>query len=111
MREKLESEVDIEVPPVKAGRHSREHLLRETKSDPSLQPWRVLADKGEKGLVWRDGLLFQSVTTQVLDSEFVLVLPKAFRPKVLKLAHESLGHMGARRVKTILKARFSWPGM
>ena len=87
------------------------HLIEETKTDPSLQPWRELATKKERGLVWRDGLMFQSVTTQVLESAFVLVLPKSFRTKVLGLAHDNLGHMGARRVKAIVKARFSWPGM
>ena len=111
VREKLESEVDMEIPPVKAVKHSREHLVKETELDPSLCQWRVLANSGEKGLVWEDGLLFQSRNTQVLNSEMILVLPKAFRNKVLKLAHDDLGHMGARRVKSILKARFSWPGL
>ena len=111
MREESEGGVDIVIPPVKPVRHSRVHLIEETKTDPSLQPWRELATKKERGLVWRDGLMFQSVTTQVLESAFVLVLPKSFRTKVLGLAHDNLGHMGARRVKAILKARFSWPGM
>ena len=112
LRERLESEVEIVVPPVKQGKHSRQNLVRETKSDPSLQAWRSLAEKGENGLIWKDGLMFQSVTTHVLESELVLVLPKSFRVKVLKLAHDNLGHMGARRVKVILKAlRFSWPGL
>ena len=66
---------------------------------------------GRQGIVWKDGLLMQSVTTQVLESVLVLVLPKALRPKVLQLAHDDLGHMGARRVKSVLKARFSWPGL
>ena len=111
MREGLDKRVDIEIPPVKCGKHSREHLVKETKEDPSLHEWRALADKKEKGLVWRDGLLFQAITTQILESEFVLVLPKVFRFKVLRLAHDDLGHMGARRVKALLKARFSWPGL
>ena len=111
MRKGLDDGVDMEIPPVKCGKHGRERLVKETKADPSLHEWRVLADKKEKGLVWKEGLMFQSVTTQVLDSEFVLVLPKGFRSKVLKLAHDDLGHMGARRVKALLKARFSWPGL
>ena len=111
MREESESRSDLVIPPVKPIKHSRVHLIEETKIDPSLQQWRELAGKGEKGLVWKEGLLYQSVTTQVLESVFVLVLPKSFRTKVMKLAHDNLGHMGARRVKSILKARFVWPGM
>ena len=111
LRERLENEVEIVVPPVRQGKHSGQALVLETKSDPSLQAWRALADKRENGLIWKDGLMFQSVTTHVLESELVLVLPKSFRVKVLELAHDNLGHMGARRVKIILKARFSWPGL
>ena len=102
---------DLGIPPVKKGKHSRERLVEETKSDPSLAAWRTLAEKSEDGLVWKDGLLFKAVTTHVLDSGLVLVLPKSFRGKVLVLAHDKLGHMGARRMKEILKARFSWPGL
>ena len=101
--------VDLEIPPVKCGKHGREQLVKETKTDPSLSEWRELASKKEKGLVWEKGLMFQSVTTQVLESELVLVLPKGFRSKVLRSAHDDLGHIGARRVKALLKARFSWP--
>ena len=111
MKEKKEGGVDLEIPPVKIGRHSRRHLVKETREDPTLHSWRDLADKGEKGLVWKEGLMFQAVTTQVLESELVLVLPKVFRLKVLRLAHDALGHMGARRVKALLRARFSWPGL
>ena len=41
----------------------------------------------------------------------LMVLPKSFRPKVLVLAHERLGHLGARRVRALLRQRFTWPGM
>ena len=102
---------EIDIPPVEKGKHGRKRLVEETKSDPSLAGWRNLAEKSEDGLVWKSGLLFKAVTTHVLDSALVLVLPKSFRRKVLVLAHDNLGHMGARKVKEILKARFSWPGL
>ena len=82
--------MDLEIPPVKCGKHGREQLVKETKTDPSLSEWRELASKKEKGLVWEKGLMFQSVTTQVLESELVLVLPKGFRSKVLRSAHDDL---------------------
>ena len=50
MKEKKEGGVDLEIPPVKIGRHSRRHLVKETREDPTLHSWRDLADKGEKGL-------------------------------------------------------------
>ena len=111
LREKSEEVPDLVVPPVKAGSHSRATLVAETKVDPSLEKWRSSAEKGEDGFVWRDGLLYKSVTTHVLDKVYLMVLPKSYRPKVLELAHEKLGHMGARRVKALLRQNFVWPGM
>ena len=111
LREDAKAGENLDVPPVRSVKDSRKHLIEETGRDPTLAVWRALADKREKGLVWEDGLMFKSVRTQVLDEEKVLVLPKMFRAKVLVLAHDKLGHMGARRVKALVKARFSWPGL
>ena len=41
----------------------------------------------------------------------VMVLPQKFRRRVLEMAHEGSGHLGARKVKALLKQRFVWPGM
>ena len=111
LREKSKEGPELVVPPVKAGSHSRVALVAETRADPSLESWRNSAEKGEDGFVWRDGLLYKSVTTHVLDKVFLMVLPKSYRPKVLEMAHEKLGHMGARRVKALLKQNFVWPSM
>ena len=108
LREGASEEPDLVVPPVKAGSHSRAALVAETKVDPSLEKWRSSADREENGFVWRDGLLYQSVTTHVLEKVYLMVLPKFHRPKV---AHEKLGHMGARRVRALLRQKFVWPGM
>ena len=40
-----------------------------------------------------------------------MVLPTSFRAKVLDLTHEQSGHLGARKVKALIKQRFVWPGM
>ena len=111
LREESREEPDFVIPLVKKGNKDRNVLLAETKSDPTLQKWRDLADQGEKGFVWKEGLLYQSTTTHVLDSVFLMVLPKSFRTKVMNLAHEKLSHMGARRVQSLIKQRFVWPGM
>ena len=46
------------------------------------------------------------MTTHVLEKVFLMVLPKPYRTKVLEIAHEKLGHMGARRVKSLVKQNF-----
>ena len=111
LREGLGEEPELVVPPVKAGKDSRARLVSETKDDPTLENWRVLAEKGESGLVWKEGLLYKSVTTHVLEKVFLMVLPKSYRARVLKMAHDNLGHMGARRVKSVIQQNFVWPNI
>ena len=110
---RLESreKADLEVPPVRSGNHSRADLVEKTRTDPSLKEWRELAEKEEQGFMWQDGLLYQATTTHVLETAHLIALPKTFRSKVLKLAHERLGHLGARKVKALVRQRFTWPGM
>ena len=36
---------------------------------------------------------------------------KSFRRKILEIAHDRLNHMGARRVRALVRQRFVWPGM
>ena len=111
LREESREEPELVIPPVRAGNSSRAELVIETKSDPTLEKWRSLAEKGEKGFVWKDGLLYKLVTTHVLEAVHILVLPKSFRMKVMQLAHEKLSHLAARRVLSLLRQTFSWPGM
>ena len=85
--------------------------MDQTKTDPSLEEWRKWADSEEQGFNWQDGLLYQATTTQVLETAHLIALPKTFRMRVLKLAHEKLGHLGARKVKALIRQRFTWPGM
>ena len=110
LRESGEVE-DLEVPPVRQGPGSRTKLVAEVKSDSTLEGYRALAEKGEQGFQWRDGLLFQARMDQGEEVVHALVLPKSFRRRVLEMAHEGTGHMGARKVKALLRHRFVWPGM
>ena len=111
LRAESRKKVELAVPPVRAGSHSRVALVAETMADPSLKGWRENAEKGGQGFVWKEGLLYQIVTTHVLETEYLMVLPQSFRQKVLEIAHEKLNHMGARRVRALIRQRFVWPGM
>ena len=102
---------DLEVPPVKKGLGSRPKLVKGVMEDPTLEGWRALASRSEQGYRWDRGLLYQAVTDHTGEVVHLMVLPKDFRSKVLKMAHEGSGHLGARKVKALLKQRFTWPGM
>ena len=104
-------EFGLEIPVLTEGKGDREALVEETKSDPSLRKWREMAEKGEGGFTWEKELLYQEVMTQVLEKGLVLVLPKAFRHRVLEIAHDKMQHMGARRVTQLVRKRFTWPGI
>ena len=107
-----ESELeDLEVPPVGKGLGSRPKLVKGVKEDPTLESWRVLAERSEQGYRWERGLLYQAVTDHTGEVLHLMVLPKEFRKKVLEMAHEGSGHLGARKVKALLRQRFTWPGM
>ena len=110
MKKGSEEKPELEIPCIKAG-GSRQILVEDTKVDPTLKNWRDYASKGEKGLFWKDGLLFQSKVTHTEEVEHVLVLPQKHRKTVMEVAHDSLQHMGARRVKALISQRFSWPGL
>ena len=102
---------DLQVPPVEKGLGSRPELVKEVHKDPTLQGWRELAERGEQGFKWERGLLYQTTTNHMSEVIHLMVLPKMFRGKVLEMAHEGSGHLGARKVKALLKQRFIWPGM
>ena len=51
----------VELPQVEKGK-SRERLVKETNADPSLQLWRQLADREDKGFSRDHGLLVQGIT-------------------------------------------------
>ena len=104
-------EESIVIPPVAAGNSDRAALAAETLTDPTLEGWRKGAEKGGEGLDWENGLLYRTVDDHDLESIKLLVLPKSRRKRVLELAHEKLGHMGARRVKSIIRQKFAWPSM
>ena len=102
---------DLVIPPIKSGNSSRADLISELKTDPSIEKWRTLANREEQGFCWADGLLYQAITTHTLEVAHLMVLPSKFRKKVMTLAHERGGHLGARKVKALIRQRFVWPEM
>ena len=102
---------NLEFPPVRKGPGDRAKLVKEVSEDPSLEGCRTLAGKGEQGYKWEDGLLYQARVDANDEVCHVLVLPSGFRKRVLEMAHEGSGHLGARKVKALVKQRFVWPGM
>ena len=111
LRARGREDEEFMIPPVLSGNGSRIALVEETKSDPTLKAWRELAEKGEQGFVWQEDLLYQATTTHTFETIHLMVLPTSFRAKVLDLTHEKSGHLGARKVKALIKQRFVWPGM
>ncbi len=83
---------DIVIPVVGTGK-DRKKLVRETKEDSTLETIRTFADNKDKGYRWENGVLVQAIISQNLDEKLLIVLPKSFRNRVLKLAHEGLGHV------------------
>ena len=96
-----------ELPPVEEGEEPSE-LIKETKADVTLASWRKLAEKAEKGFKWKNDLLFHTVFDQAQQVNELLVLPRKFRERVLKVAHEGTGHLSHRKVLQIIRKRFDW---
>ena len=111
VREDLREEPELAIQTVKEGSSNRKKMVEQTASDPSLAKWRACASGGEDGFVWRDGLLFKSVLTHLSEVEFRLAIPITQRMSIMRMAHETLGHMGARRVVALIKRNFVWPSM
>jgi len=68
----------------------RNILVQKVKDDPTLKHLRELADKGERGCFWDNGLLMQrcSDTTQGIIEN--IVVPKSRRSKIMQFAMTSL---------------------
>ena len=111
LKPKGRADDDLVIPPVTRGSSHRAELVAEVKVDSSLKKWRGLADKQEEGFCWLDGLLYKAVSTHTQEVVHLMALPVKHRLKVMHLAHERGGHLGARKVKALIRQRFVWPEM
>ena len=85
------------------------------KSDPSLEGTRRLAKVNQYKFFFRDGLLYRRWTPRIKNGEEFgvdqLVLPREFRPVVMKLSHciPFAGHLGRNKTTSRMLQRFYWP--
>lgn len=106
----LHNSENLDIPIVCRG-SSANTLSEEVHADQSLKIPRQLADKGERGYSWRDGLLLHTITDIIEGVCERIVIPRCRRREILTIAHDKLGHLGSRKVVRILKKRFTWPCM
>ena len=71
---------------------SRQQLIEETKTCETLKCLRELANRDVNGYCWRVSFLFRYRLDDLVESVRQLCLPKSFREKCYKLAHDSFGH-------------------
>ncbi|KAL2103146.1 hypothetical protein ACEWY4_000014 [Coilia grayii] len=104
---------------------SRERLIQEQKSDPSLKPLfsEVLSDEdienSPQGYFIRDGVLMRKwrpLTASAQDEWrvlFQIVVPASCRDEILSLAHDHhfAGHLGVNKTVDRILRYFFWPGI
>ena len=102
------------------GVAKRDELMREQKSDPSLEQIRGLAAKGEQlsagrkrrvAFFWKRGILCRSFQSGTATYEQVVV-PSSLRHQVMRLAHVpgETGHQGGKKTLARVQRTFYWPG-
>jgi hypothetical protein len=79
----------------------RRHRLRNAKSDPTATA------SATRRMYMQDEVLYRRIN----PSLSVVVLPRSLVPAVLESFHDQLGHPSARRMQSIVGARFYWPHM
>lgn len=105
-------------------------LQKAQRQDDVIGPIRTAKEKGRKDIhvtgaaasvlkrqferlkINGRGLLVRVITNpEDGQQREQLVLPKKYIPKVLKLLHDDMGHMGAERTTALAQERFFWPFM
>lgn len=95
------------------------------KADPTLEKFRKFASEGkvrisrkgnETKFVYFKGLLYREFTSDNMGGSKKieqLIVPKVYRSKVLKLAHDSAmaGHLRVKKSLDRILANFYWPGI
>ena len=89
---------EIALPEWKVG-DDKERLVKETLEDKSLKEWREFADKEMRGYRWENDLLLKHwVESGTEKTKEVIVLPKSRRDEVIRMAHNTCGHLGGKKV-------------
>ena len=101
---------EVDLPVVEIGK-GKDECQREVMNDDSLKFCRNLADKEEQGYAWKNGCLVKVILDRFDEKCELFVVPKCKREKILELAHEKCGHLGERKVLSVVCKRFTWPLM
>ncbi len=99
-----------DIGPVAIGK-DREEFREAVREDESLKEWRELGDRRERGFSWKEGALVRGLYVGWEEFREVLVLPREYRGRVMKLGHDGNGHLGAAKVQAVVSKYFVWPGM
>jgi len=105
---KAQQEDDV-IGPVLQAVKDKKKASQVASDNPTVS---VLKRQFERLKVNGDGLLMR-VTKSPEDGKLKeqLVLPEKFRPKVMKLLHDDMGHMGVEKTTDLVQQRFFWPYM
>ncbi len=103
-------EIQIDLDCVGEG-EDRQKLAVEVENDSSLACCRRLACRKERGYKWDKGLLLHCIHDKHLGEVSRIVVPKARRVLLCKIAHDKSGHLGFRKVKQSIQRRFTWPNI
>ena len=108
-----EGVVDLPLPELTSTGADRTRLIAEQQADPSLVQVLGLAQKGEKGYGFDDGILVQFNSDSLGDVNQRVVVPCSRRSSVLELAHSNLaaGHFGFKKTFARISRHFLWPRM
>jgi len=75
-----------------------------------LKHWKELASRSLRSYTWYNGLLVKRfLENDNGEEKDVIVIPKCRRETVMKLAHEGCGHIGYKRVSSLVQKCFTWP--
>ena len=99
----------LDFPLVHPGGIPCAELQAAMREDETLQAWRAKADESLDGFYWDDGLLMKNITTNLEEHRELLIMPREFRPRLRKTAHDRQGHLGVKKVKAALLRRVLWP--
>ena len=69
------------------------------------------AEKGEKGFLLIDGVIYTMVPPSGKREYPRLWLPVGYRERVIKIAHKDVGHMAVAKTLQRVQEHFRWPGM
>ena len=87
----------------------RTKLAEATKGNYTLNMAKALADTQSEGYYWQECLLFRTRLDRLGDTREQLCLPKDYRHKCLRMAHEHFGHMGRNKMGDNIRQFFYWP--